>query len=175
MNTFIALLRGINVSGQKKILMADLRELLTAMGFGEVRSYIQSGNLVFTSDGTQRQIEAKIKEGIHEHYGWEVPVLVRTSDEIAQALHNCPFAEEKMKKSYFTLFQERPEDDLMSTFREMSFPREEFVIDPNCLYYYCEAGYGKAKMTNKLIEQKLKTRVTTRNYNTLTKLVELAG
>lgn len=170
----IALLRGINVSGQKKILMVDLKALFESIGVKEVRTYIQSGNVVFLAEETTALAEI-ISDAILKKYGWEVPVLVRTPTEIEAILSNCPFSEEKKIKSYFTLFQEIPSKENRQEIANLNFPGEEFHITPNCLYYFCANGYGKAKMTNNLIERKLKVRATTRNYRTLLKLTELGS
>ena len=174
MKKYIALLRGINVSGQKKILMVDLRALFEAIGFNEVRTYIQSGNVVFLAEETS-DLAVAISDAIFKKYGWEVPVLVRNATEIADVLAKCPFSEEKKIKSYFTLFQETPSEVSLQELAQLSFPDEEFHITPTCLYYFCAKGYGKAKMTNNLIERKLKVRATTRNYRTLLKLTELGS
>jgi uncharacterized protein (DUF1697 family) len=174
MKTYIALLRGINVSGQKKILMVDLRALLESIGFKEVRTYIQSGNVVFLAEEATGLSEA-ISNAILEKYGWEVPVLVCTAAEITNVLSNCPFSEEEKVKSYFTLFQEIPSKENTQEFTNLDFPGEEFHMTPTCLYFFCANGYGRVKMNNNLIERKLKVRATTRNYRTLLKLTELGS
>jgi len=174
MKTYIALLRGINVSGQKKILMVDLRALFESIGFKEVRTYIQSGNVVFLAEEASGLADA-ISTAIFKKYGWEVPVLIRTAAEIVSVLSNCPFSEEKKVKSYFTLFQEIPAEENIQEVADLNFPGEEFQITPTCLYYFCATGYGRVKMSNNLIERKLKVRATTRNYRTLLKLVELGA
>ncbi|MEM7086654.1 MAG: DUF1697 domain-containing protein [Bacteroidota bacterium] len=174
MNKYIALLRGINVSGQKKILMVDLKALFESIGFKEVRTYIQSGNVVFLAEEASNLADA-ISSAIFKKYGWDVPVLVRTAAEIKDILSNCPFSEEKKEKSYFTLFQQRPTEENIQEIANLSFPGEEFQITPTCLYYFCATGYGRVKMRNNLIERKLKVRATTRNYRTLLKLTQLGS
>lgn len=174
MKTYIALLRGINVSGQKKILMVDLRALLESIGFKEVRTYIQSGNVVFLAEEASG-LAAAISKAIFEKFGWEVPVLVRTVAEIASVLSNCPFSEEKKVKSYFTLFEQSPSEEKVQEFTNLDFPGEEFHMTPTCLYFFCANGYGRVKMNNNLIERKLKVRATTRNYRTLLRLTELGS
>lgn len=174
MNRYVAFLRGINVSGQKKILMADLRVQLESAGLQNVASYIQSGNLVLDHDGSAKDVQELIFKSIKKEYGWEVPVLVRNSEEIERVLDECPFPEEIKSKSYFTLFQETPETENIEALNQVNYPNEEFYVFPQCMYYYCSTGYGKAKMTNKFIENKLKVSATTRNYNTMKKMLELA-
>jgi len=101
MKTYITLLRGINVSGHKKILMADLRALLEKAGLENIKTYIQSGNVIFTSSEKKEVLSNLISEAILKQYGWEVPVLVFTLTEIKLVLDNCPFLEEKKAILFF--------------------------------------------------------------------------
>ena len=134
MTRYVAFLRGINVSGQKKILMAQLRELLSEKGLKEVKTYIQSGNIVFQFSGATSEAETLIFKAIHKKYGWEVPVLVKTSSELTNILEGCPFSGEKKTKSYFILFCSRPEMELVKAVQELSSEAEEFFITPYCIY-----------------------------------------
>jgi len=169
----IALLRGINVGGHKKILMTDLRSLFEALGFKEVVTYIQSGNVVFLSSN-EDDVSVKISEGIKKKYGWDVPVIVRTVSEIESILSNCPFANEKKEKSYFTMFSMTPSKKDLEEVSQLSYPNEEFVITPKCMYFFCDTGYGRTKFNMNFVEKKLKVKATSRNYRTLVKLLELA-
>lgn len=174
MKKYIALLRGINVSGHKKILMADLKALIGSLGFRNVTTYIQSGNVVFEA-AEKTGLATKISKAIFENYGWEVPVLITTASEINAILTACPFSDEKKIKSYFTLFYEIPTDENIEIAKLASYPGEEFHITHKCMYYYCAAGYGQAKMNNNFFKTKLKVTVTTRNYRTMVKLLEMAS
>jgi len=175
MNTYIALLRGINVGGHKKVPMADLRELLGKVGLHEVKTYIQSGNVVLQSSiGDKTEIEALIKKSILDHFGFEVPTLVKTHFELQTILDVCPFPEEKKIKSYFTLLQSVPEKADVEVAEKKQYDGEEYVILNDCIYYYCEKGYGQAKFNMNLFERKLKTKATSRNYNTMMKLIQLS-
>lgn len=174
MKTNIALLRGINVGGHKKLKMADLKLLFEDLGYVDVKTYIQSGNVVFSAS-EENSIPEKISKEIENKFGWEVPVLVKTSDEVANILKNCPFEEAKKLEAYFMLLASPPKKELMEMVREISYPNEEFVLTPNCVYIHYGNGAGKAKLNNNFFEKKLKVDATTRNYRTLVKLVELAG
>ena len=177
MQTYIALLRGINVGGHKKIKMAELKLLFEKLGFKDVTTYIQSGNVVFSSPSPQRgksDFAEIIFEGIKKQFGYEVPVLVKTVDDVVQILKNCPFDEEKKAASYFMLLATPPKKELMELVKEISYPNEEFVLTPECVYIYFSKGYGNAKLNNNFFEKKLKVAATTRNYRTLVKLLELA-
>ena len=99
MKTYIALLRGINVGGHKKILMADLRLLFESIGLKDVQTYIQSGNVVFRSK-EETNLASKIANAIEAKYGFMVPVLIKKASELSEILLKCPFFDEKREKSY---------------------------------------------------------------------------
>jgi uncharacterized protein (DUF1697 family) len=176
MKTYIALLRGVNVSGQNKIPMAELRDLLSKSGFENVQTYIQSGNVVFQSkDGNSEVIENTIQLGIMAHFGFEVPVLVKTSNEIQTILNDCPLSEEKIENSYFTLLHSFPNKELVQAILKETYPNETFHIINDYVYFYSSEGYGKAKCNNNFFERKLKVSATTRNYKTMIKLLSLSA
>ncbi len=173
MKTYIALLRGINVSGHKKILMADLKILLEKAGLQNVQTYIQSGNVVFNYSEKQENISALISEVIQKKYGWKVPVLVLTSTQIKLIFDNCPFSEEKKEKSYFILLKSKPTTETVLKTSKFSSTNEEFVITKTCIYIYYSLGAGKAKLGINFFEKKLKVKATARNYKTMKKLLQL--
>lgn len=173
MKMYIALLRGINVGGHKKLKMADLKLMMESLSFRDVITYIQSGNVVFSSEDENGLSEIISKE-IEKRFGWEVPVLVKTADAIAQILKDCPFEETKKAEAYFMLLASKPETGLMEAVREISYPNEEFVLTPECIYIYYSKGHGNEKLNNNFFEKKLKVSATTRNHRTLVKLVEMA-
>jgi len=175
MKTYIALLRGINVSGQKKVPMAELREVLSGLGFGNVQTYIQSGNVIFQSSQEKiSELEHLIQEALKSHFGFEVSVLVRTVSDLNYILDNCPFTNEKKINSYFTLLHSVPDSNLVEEIRTVNYPNEEFIITNNCVYFYPSTGYGNAKCNNNFFERKLKVTATTRNYKTMAKLLSLS-
>lgn len=174
--TFIALLRGINVSGQKKIKMAELRESLTQNGLENVQTYIQSGNIIFDSEVLETTIlEHKIREAIAQDFGFDVPTLVVSGNAIQKVLEDNPFAEKvEENKLYYVLLKQAPEKDLILQFEELTFANEDFHVTEKCVYLMCKKGYGNAKLNNNLIERKLKVEATTRNQKTMQKLLEMA-
>ncbi|AUS05516.1 DUF1697 domain-containing protein [Pseudotamlana carrageenivorans] len=175
MKTYIALLRGINVSGQKKIPMAELRELFSGSGLENVQTYIQSGNVLFqSSEDNLQKLELKIHQAIKSHFDFDVPVVVKTHEDLQSIFDGCPFSEEKKKNSYFTFLFESPKQEAIEVVSGLSFPNEEFIITPECIYFYSAIGYGKAKCSNNFFERKLKIRATARNYKTLVKLLALS-
>ena len=175
MITFIALLRGINVGGHKKVPMAELRELLTNSGLLCVRTYIQSGNIVFKSkESSALLLESLIAKAIQKQFGFEVSVLVRTKAELLEIFNNSPFTEVKKRKSYFMLLHDVPNKELVTEASAKLYEGEEYQIIKDCLYYYSEKGYGQAKFNMNFFEKKLNTFATSRNYNTMLKLLSLS-
>lgn len=174
MQTYIGLLRGINVGGHKKIKMADLKLLFETIGFIDVTTYIQSGNVVFSTSEKKNNLVQLISEEIQKQCGFEVPILVKATLEVEMIVANCPFSEENKIASYFTLLNEAPSKNLMKEVSKLTSPNEEFVITENCVYFFSEKGYNDVKFNNNFFEKKLKVVSTTRNYRTLAKLLELA-
>ena len=175
MNTYIALLRGINVGGHKKVPMAELRELLTKSGLENVKTYIQSGNVIFQSSKDDLAVlETEIKKTILDHFGFNVSVMVRTRTQLNAIFENCPFPEEKKVNSYFAMLSEIPNKDLIKEAYEKTYENEEYKILNDCLYFYCANGYGNAKFNMNYFERKLEVAATSRNYKTIVKLLSLS-
>jgi len=175
MKTYIVLLRGINVGGHRRVPMAELRELLSNSGFRNVKTYIQSGNVILesTKDSSQN-IEDIIHKAIIAHYGFEVSIVVRTREELQTVFDNCPFSEEKKKSCYFVVLHNIPDEELVKTASEKVYEGEEYVIINDCIYFYSAKGYGQVKFNMNFFERKLKTSSTSRNYNTMVKLLYLS-
>lgn len=170
MNTCIALLRGINVSGKNLIKMEALRKSCEAIGLKNVRSYVQSGNLVFESPvQDMRQLETKIKDKIQSDFACTVPVLVMTNGEFLDILMNNPFAAQpEMDASYMHITFLAQEPALISTeaLQAKAAGGEAFHCSPRAVYLYCPGGYGNTKLSNTFIENKLKVQASTRNLKT---------
>ena len=176
MINYIALLRGINVGGHKKIPMAKLRELLSKSGFENVQTYIQSGNVTFKSSvKSTLKIEQTIKKAILGYFGFEVSVLVMTRLDLKRIFEGCPFSEDKKKTSYFMLLHDAPDEELIKMASEKVHEGEVYAIIGNCIYFVRDKGYGQAKFNVNFFERKLKTFATVRNYNTMVKLLSLCS
>ena len=179
MPTYIALLRGINVSGQKKIKMTELRQLLNEIGLEEVRTYIQSGNVIFFSPNEKKELlRRNMKDVIKENFGFEVGIWLEYREKLLEILNQCPFIphnEEEGKQLYFVFMNSRPAKALKDKLELLQFENEEFIILDDCVYLNCKKGYGKAKCNNNFFESRLKVEATTRNYRTVMKLLELSG
>lgn len=175
MKNYIAFLRGINVSGHKKILMDDLREMLQKLKFSGAKTYIQSGNIAFSSkESNVEALSNKLKKGIQDAFDFDVPVLVIEASDLQQILDATPFKQYDPKKVCFVLLKSVPEAALVTEMRKISYPNETFVITNKCVYLYCSEGFAKAKCSNNLFERKLKVQATTRNYNTMVKMLEMS-
>jgi uncharacterized protein (DUF1697 family) len=178
MKTYILLLRGINVSGQKIIKMAALKELLEKLAIQNVQTYIQSGNIIFSSEETSKtSLEKTIEHLIFETYKFEVPALVFEAKEFELIIENSPYLGSEIidaNHSYFVLLKAAADASLSKALNTETYSNEEFVITSKCIYLNCKMGYGKAKCTNNFFERKLKLEATTRNYKTMSKLVELS-
>ena len=176
MQTFIAMLRGINVSGQKKIKMADLQKLFESLGFQNVQTYIQSGNVVFESKESPQTIVKLIEEKIKDQYGWEVPVIVREKEELKKVSKSNPFIKEGKypDRLYVTFLGKKPSVENLKKLDGVKYSPEEFILEGTNIYFYAPNGYGRAKMNNNFFENKLKVTATTRNWKTVNKLVEMA-
>lgn len=174
MNTFIILLKGINVGGHKKVPMAELRELLTNSGFVNVRTYIQSGNVILESLENLKTAENSIHKVILTHFGFEVSVLAKTREDIQRIFDDSPFTDDKKKSSYFMMLHDIPRYDLVKEASKKEYEGEEYYIINDCIYFYSAKGYGQAKFNANFFERKLQTFATSRNYNTMLKLLSLS-
>ena len=180
MQTFISILRGINVSGQKKILMADLKALYESLHFKEVATYIQSGNVIFKSDAklSDVQLAKKIEKAIDAKYNFEVPVIIRSMEEWEKAISQNPFIKEKkidLKKLHITFLLEVPSKENVESIKSTDFLPDKFIIKGKEIYLHIPESYGETKLSNNFFENKLKIRATTRNWNTVNKLFEMAS
>lgn len=176
---YIALLRGINVSGQKLIKMADLKVILSKLGYQNITTYIQSGNIIFDAlELNTKTIEREIHLAIKNNFEFDVFVLVKTSDEIASVVSNNPFmkmANIDIERCYFTLLDAKPNEDLQKKLMETDFGNDQLIVAGTTAYLYIPVSYGNTKLSNNFIEQKLKVNATSRNLKTMQKLVELSA
>lgn len=176
---YISILRGINVGGRRKILMADLKNLYEQLGCSHVTTYIQSGNVVFD---VKKKIDSalfaeKMAKAIYKKYGFEVPVLVKTLDEIQNTLVTNPFLKKKdllTENLHVTFLAEMPNPENLEKLKDIDYSPDEFQIIDQDVFIYCEK-YGRTKLNNGFFERKLKVSATTRNWKTINKLVNLAN
>lgn len=176
MNIFITLLRGINVSGQKLIKMSELKILFEDLGFTQVTTYIQSGNVVFKSKKRNlNDIEGEIQRGLKSKFNFDVQVFVITSDELENIISNNPFIKKNKEeaKLYVTFLSKIPDAEKLDVLSKFNFETEEYRVYRRNIFLHFPNGYGKAKLNNNLIEKKLGLFATTRNWNTMINLSEI--
>lgn len=177
METYISILRGINVSGKKLIKMAELKAMYEIMGFAQVITYIQSGNVIFEAKKTDAEKLAKaISHEIFKTFNFEVPVLVKTIEDWEKIISHNPFILKNadLSKLHVTLLSGEADKELAEKITAGNYADDEFTIIGENIYLFCPGGYGNTKLTNNFFESKLKINATTRNWNTINKLMELA-
>jgi uncharacterized protein (DUF1697 family) len=178
METYISILRGINVSGHRIIKMEKLRQLYLDLGFENVKSYIQSGNVVFqTKEESNEELGLNIEKCIKDNFGFEVPVIVNKLQEFKQILNSNPFLKDKTKNISFlhiTFLSEKPKKVDLENILNDKFEQDEFNLLNKAVYLYCPNSYSNSKLTNKFFEKKLKVMATTRNWKTALELLNLA-
>jgi uncharacterized protein (DUF1697 family) len=174
---YIALLRGINVGGNKKLSMADLRELLSSLGHADVATYIQSGNALFTSPRDDpAELEQEIESRIARELGLSIRVLIRTRDELAAVVDANPF--QSAATSPTTLhasFLSAPLDEgRLSEIDARQFEPDEFRVGNRVIYLFFPNGVAGSRLTYDFWERRFGVAATTRNWNTVTKLLSMA-
>lgn len=181
MTTYAALLRGINVGGRRKVPMAELRELIAGLGWTGVRTHLQSGNAVFTvpsgQDGGPRAARDRLEGAVAEHFGFDVPCLLRTADELREVIDACPFpAEELDPAKLLVLFiEETPAADHFAGVDAAAYAPDEFRHVGRAVYCWFPDGMGRSRLPAALEAVRPRLTVTGRNWRTVTKLLELAG
>jgi uncharacterized protein (DUF1697 family) len=179
MTQYIAILRGINVGGNRKVKMADLKELFTGLGFTEISTYIQSGNVLFSSAKAEDTVALgdKLEQAIVDTFGFDVPVIVRTVEELQQAVATNPFyalPDSDIERLHLTFLKTAPEADKLDAINQINHTPDQFNIIGNHAFVYCSGRYSESKLTNSFFEKKLKVPATTRNWKTVLKLVDLS-
>ncbi|MDI3402271.1 DUF1697 domain-containing protein [Streptomyces cavernicola] len=178
MTMYAALLRGINVGGHKKVPMAELRALLTDLGFERVRTHLQSGNAVFDSDhGDEDSLAAEISTALAKHFGFAVDVLVRDGDYLRAVAEACPYPADTLeaKQLHVTYFSESVRPERFAAVDPSAYAPEDFKLGDRALYLYAPEGLGRSKLADALARPSVLkgTVATSRNWNTVLKLVEL--
>lgn len=175
MATQIVLLRGVMPTGRNKVPMAPLREALEKAGLRNVRTLIQSGNVVADTRLGQRSVEKLVHDVIAEAFGGDIAVLARPADYFRQALQRNPFRREDPARTYLTLLSSAPDRGLLDAFLAPGYApdRIEFIGDQ--VWLLVASQFSDSKLNNNLIERKLKLTATTRIHNTIARLVEMAG
>ncbi|MEU2894533.1 DUF1697 domain-containing protein [Streptomyces sp. NPDC001273] len=177
---YAALLRGINVGGGRRVPMTELRTLMEGLGHDGVRTHLQSGQAVFASDrGDEESLAAGLSTAIERHFGFAVDVIVRDHAYLKGIVEDCPYpaGELEPRQLHVTYFSAAVTPDRFAGIDRAAHLPEEFSLGDRALYLYAPNGLGRSQLAEKLSRPRVGKGViaTTRNWNTVTKLVELTG
>ena len=173
------MLRGINVSGQKRVSMDKLVSLFEALGVQKVRTYIQSGNVVFDSVKIEAtELSKKIERAIEKCFGFTVSVVTKTKSDFGKTIKNNPYLKDKKidpSKLHVTFLKDAPNKAEVKKLLELENDVDTFYVVGSEVYLHCPNGYGRTKFTNIYFEKKLSVTATTRNWKSVKSLFEMAG
>lgn len=178
---YAALLRGINVGGNKKVPMAELRKVLHDLGHEDAQTYLQSGNAVFSSatEKTPEALARELETAIEAHFGFRVPCLVVDGAYLRAVADACPFPASELegKQLHATFCSEQPDGSRFASIDAAAHLPEEYRVGDRVIYLYAPDGLGRSKLAEALAKPAVVKGldVTTRNWNTVAKLVELTA
>jgi len=177
--TYLALLRGINLGGHKIVKMDQLRKAFEELGFEGVKTYIQSGNVIFKAPlQTSGNLVKRIEEKLLRQFGFPVPVVVKTSDELGEVIRNISLIKEKdidLSKLHVTFLSCAPEKSALKTLETTPAGADQFRCFGQAIYLHCPNGYHQTKLSNNVLEKMLQVRTTTRNWKTVNQLYEMSS
>ena len=176
MGRWVALLRGINVGGNKRVAMADLRRLTESRGHDDVETLLQSGNVVFTSSRRSAQALAdELSSAIAEELNMDVKVLVRTGADLARVVAENPFPEavDEPKTLHVAFLSENPSRSAIAGIDRDALGKDDFSLAEGVVYLRYAGGMQGSPLTKHLTEKKLGVTMTARNWSTVTKLAEM--
>ena len=175
MTAYIALLRGINVGGHKAVPMARLAEIVVAAGGADVRTYIQSGNVVFAHQAGEPALQADLERQIADEFGFAVPVVLRTAAEMASVVDHNPYLGVEPTKLLVAFLAEPPPVELADGIDRGAFGAEEFTVEGRQVYLHLPDGAGRSKLVPALGRTLLRAPATTRNWRTVETLLAMAA
>lgn len=155
--------------------MAALRTVLASAGLLDVQTYIQSGNVVAKTKVDRESLQSLVHQAIAKEIGAELEVIVRTHQELKGVLAGNPFPPNAASRTYFSLLASSPMPSLVEDFRRLSFSPDEVKVVGSTIYTLYATKHSDSKFNNNLFERKLKVVSTTRNFNTMSRLVELSA
>jgi uncharacterized protein (DUF1697 family) len=179
MAAYIVMLRGVNVGGHNTVKMEVLREVCVGLDFRNVDTYIQSGNIVFqTATENPAALSKRIGEAILQSFGFDSPVIVRTSKEMRNVIAGNPFLKEKgidSSKLHVTFLSEAKQKGSVKKLESLATSPDRFYLAAHEIYLHCPSGYGRTKLCNNAIEKALLVKATTRNWKTTNILFEMVS
>jgi uncharacterized protein (DUF1697 family) len=179
LGSYVAMLRSINVGGRNRVAMADLRSLVEGLGYRDVATHVQSGNVVLTGTGASATVAGRIADRITAQLGLEVPVIVRNRRELAAVIKGVPYsgADGEPTQHHVTFLAERPTAANVTTLagKAAPFAPDRCDVVGKDVYLHCPGGYGNTKLNNTFIERHLDVTATTRNWRTVNTLAEMCA
>jgi uncharacterized protein (DUF1697 family) len=172
----IALLRGINLGARNRVAMGELRELLSRLGYDDVRTLLQSGNVVLTSKAKPARLQRELEQAIASELGVGTPVVVRTRDELAEVIARDPFgkAAANPKRYQVSFLSAAPAAKVTRELEAADFAPERVVVSGREIYAWHPDGLQRSALARLLTDERLGVTATARNWNTVTKLLQLA-
>lgn len=172
---YVALLRGVNVGGRNRLPMADLREIFSAAGCSAVRTYIQSGNVVFEAEqDLAERVPEMVTESIRRRFGHETAVVVRSHEELRQVAASSPFdASGDPRFLQVAFLEDTPGAEAVSRLDPQRSPPDAFAVRGRHVYLHYPDGVARSKLTNEYLAARLRTASTMRNWRTVLKLLEM--
>ncbi|MFJ1968715.1 DUF1697 domain-containing protein [Streptomyces sp. NPDC087903] len=176
--TYAALLRGINVGGNKKVPMAELRAVMQTLEYDDVRTYLQSGQAVFASaHGDEESLAGELRQAIEKRFGFTVDVIVRDHAYLKAIAEECPFpaADLEPKQLHVTYYSEPVDAERFAGIDRAAHLPEDFTLGDRALYLYAPDGLGRSRLAEQLSKPRINKGLiaTSRNWNTVLKLVEM--
>jgi|SRR5467141_2291308 len=179
MPVYIAMLRGINVGGQKLVKMEKLRSSFVSLQFKQVITYVQSGNVIFdASKAPSTKLSELIRERISGDFGFQIPVVLRTVVGMKKIVHDNPFLKDTKidhSKLHVTFLSQLPATANNGRLDGLDSDPDQFRVRGQEIYLYCPNGYGRSKLSNNAIEKLLGVEATTRNWKTVNTLAEMSS
>ena len=155
--------------------MAQLREVLTEAGFGNVRTYIQSGNALVETDLSAKEVQTHVHDLIKQHIGADLAVIAHTAAQLKKILDENPFKREHdLSRFFFVLFEKSPSAKKVKELLANDYSPEKLMITKNAAYMYIPGDYGRGILSGGFLEKKLDVPATMRNFNTISKLIEMS-
>jgi uncharacterized protein (DUF1697 family) len=174
---YVALLRGINVGKTKRMAMADLREMLTGLGYENPRTLLQSGNAVFDADGSAAEVKSAVERAIAKQFGFEVDVVIRTAKQIDAVLKHDPLghAADDDSKNMVCFLSGKPKAAAAKELQSRDFAPELYSINGTEVYAWCPKNVHESALLKAVGKAKLADHMTARNWRTVRKIAELAA
>ena len=175
MGTYVVLLRGVMPYGRNKVPMATLRTVLSEAGLENVQTYIQTGNVIARSELSRAEIETLVRDAVRERIGAPIAAVARTAEQFKLAFEQNPFTNVDSARVYFSLLHEYPSRERREKFLLTDFSPDAVKLIDDILYTLYNTKHSDSRFTNNFFESQLKVASTSRNFNTMRKLVELSS